>query len=344
MNYSIVIPIGKFSFFVHANINNIKKSTGRDDLDIVFLTSKDIEFNLQASLISAQQKHSNVRVLSAPFNSGSNHLKLLDWAITEPSLNEWMIAQHCDAFWMEDSTWLSDSEAVMEKPGVVAASLPNLQYALGMRQFPIVGDIFGVYKREELARRGLSFQWNNLSIHTVSKKVMSLIEEGKLTRLNGKRFAEGEFLDGSVAMSLELIAENPESIGMIFSHGLQHLMAFFRIEESIRWDKENEHLFVDLPFLEQFGGCQKQTWVDAFSKYSFLTSFMFDKREMDNPLPWCLMEKISVMAEVDLGPGAMMCEWLREYAEPTEEENIIGMDDLGIKRISFNNGNSYEFE
>jgi len=341
MKHSIVIPVGRFSFFVHANTKNIYSHVENKPIDLVFVTSNNVEDHVIKALNDAKKDYP-IRVLTAPFNAGPNHLKLLDWAIREPSLNEWMITQHCDVFWSEDK-WLSDVEEKMTDE-VAAICFPNWQFRIDNQNMPIIGDTFGAYNRKIISDRNWSFEWDHLQEHSISSNVRKLIENGRLVRLSGEKFKKGDFLDGSVIMSLEMIAENPKMIDCIYSHGLNHLLAFFRIYDSIYWDLDKHELHINLPFMQDFAGCSKHTWIDAITKYSFLSSLVFDKDEIKNPLPWSLMEKISLVEQIDLDiyGATKTCEWISDYHK-IPKSKTLGLDDLGIKRIKFNN-KEYNFD
>lgn len=339
MKNSIVIPIGKFSFFVHANVENIHETTNDEELDIVFVISHDVDPHVKTALDDVVDQYDDVRFLQAPFSAGSNHLMLLDWAVRQPSISEWMVTQHCDVFWREEG-WLSDVNEAIEN-GIAAICLPNYQYKIGSTEIPIVGDTFGAYHRPTLERYNWSFGWNKWQEGTVSSRTHKMMSTGQLRRINGKRFVLGEFLDGSVILSLEMASQDPNMIRIIYSLGLEHLLAFFRICDSIHWNKDNRHVFVDLPFMQQFGGVHKQLWIDSIAKYSFLTSLVFNKSEVHNPLPWALMEKISQQEQISLAGGSSVSEWVAKYSK-TEASDTIGMDDLGIETIQFQN-KEYKF-
>jgi hypothetical protein len=334
MSHSIVIPVGTFSFFIHANIENIYETTDpATPLDIIFVTSRDVEPHIQKHLDLAVKKYREVRVLNAPFNSGSNHLELLDWAIRQP-LNQWMITQHSDVFWGKEG-WLPAVEKEMKKDHA-AICPPNYQFTFNENRIPIIGDTFGAYRRKPIIKKDWSFQWNHYSDESVSEKARALIDSGKIKRISGKKYTKGDFLDGSVIMSLEMIAEDPNMIKTINVDGMNHLLAFFRICDSIKWNSIAGTLDISIPFLQEFGGCTKELWIDAIARYSFLTSLIFDKSEVKNPLPWSLLEKISADGGINLNGGSSVCEWVAKYSK-VKKEDTIGMDTLGIKKINFTN-------
>lgn len=336
MKYSILIPIGKYSFFVEANIKNIFEMAGEFDVDIVFLTSKTVDLFVENALLKAERKYNCVRHLSAPFNSGENHLKLLDWGIRQPGLTEWVVVQHCDTFW--NKPWLYDVHSAINESDEEVATivLPNFQYLFEKQVLPLVGDSFGVYKKSVIIENNYTFEWNHFNEGSVSKQTKALMDSGVLKKLNGQRFKKNEFLDGSEIMSLEMIAKNPKMIKVIFPTGFVHLLAFYRISDAIKWDAKSKTLNIDLPWLEDFGGCTKDLWVESIVKYSFLTSLVFDKKEISSPFPWCHMQKIGQLEHLDFKVPVSTCEWLQRYCL-IDQRNIIGMNDYGIEVIQFKN-------
>lgn len=96
MKLSLLVPVGKFSYFVRACLQNVFETCGTPDaVDFVFLTSNRILPQIEAALEEARQNY-RFRVVAAPFDAGSDHLRLLDWAVRETDLTEWVAVQHCD--------------------------------------------------------------------------------------------------------------------------------------------------------------------------------------------------------------------------------------------------------
>lgn len=337
MEHQIVIPVGRFSYFVRANVENILEFGNGSSVEIIFLTSKDVEPYIQRALDEVMRDHRCVKVMRAPFNAGANHCLLLDWCMRQPELGEWIMTQHCDVFWT-DKDWLNIVEKAMKNKRASVISLPNYQFKISNRRMPVVGDSFGVYKKSVIIDNNYSFQWANYSSDTFSPKTDAMIKSGMLRRINGDRFRIGDFLDGSVIMSLEMIAENPNMIRTINVKGYNHLIAFFRIDSHIHIDGTT--MRIELPWREHFGGCAPQVWVDAMARYSFMTSLVFNRSEVANPLPWSLLEEIARRDKVSLA-GSSICEWLRRYSRVAEGQTM-GVDTAGIKSIEFTN-RKFEF-
>ncbi|MFN0016977.1 MAG: hypothetical protein ACKVP0_01890 [Pirellulaceae bacterium] len=321
---SLVIPIGKFSFFVHACLQNIFETCrASESLDFVYLTSQDIAPELQNAFQDAAKDFS-FRVVSAPFNSGSDHLQLLDWAVRNADLTDWIIVQHCDLFWREQN-WLDRIFQEID-PAVTAICVPcPSRYRIGSSQIPIVGDFFGVYNRRRLIEQNLYFRWGTLGADVqVSEEVGEAIRSGLIRRDDNRPIRFGrEWMDGSQAMGWELavLGSEVKQVPLDFLH----LTGFFRIAETIQ--RHNTTL-----------RCDFQLDFDSYVLYSYLTSFCIERAEVEPvALPWHWTSHLTRLHGRDISEAQAAGKWLRGYSRAKE---VVGMDAMGLERI-YLNGTKY---
>lgn len=319
MKISLLVPIGRFSYFVHASLQNVFETAGAT-LDFVFLTSQYVGPDIEVAFSDARKLYS-FRVVSAPFDAGSNHLRLLDWAMREADLSEWVAVQHCDLFWRERG-WL---RRVLGETGpervVVCPPYPS-KYRLGSRNIPIVGDFFGAYNRRQVIDRGLFFRWGTLGREVaVSPEVAEAIRSGSICREDGRAIETGrEWMDGSQAMGWEMAVHAPESIRQVDLDFL-HLTGFFRIAETIH--RVGSTLQCNFPLA-----------LSSYALYSHLTSFCIERAEVQEvAVPWRLFERLARLYGRDVGETKPVGEWLRGYSTARQ---VVGLDDLGIERVDFN--------
>lgn len=321
---TILIPVGRFSYFVHACLKNVFDTAGCN-FDFVFITSKDVSPEIELAFQEAKKSY-QFRVLSATFNSGSNHLRLLDWAVREADLSDWFVVQHCDLFWIEQG-WLSRIVAkIRNNLTVICTPCRSKHYYCGSN-IPVVGDFFGVYNRKELIKRNLFFNWGILGKGvTVSEKVIKAINTGLIWGKNNRKIEIGkEWMDGSQAMSWELVVHDSSQINKIQLNFI-HLTGFFRISDSF-WRKDNTI------------GCDLELGVDPLVNYSFLSSFCIERKEIEDlVLPWVVLEKIGKIYGNDFISFKENFDLLKSYSNA---KNIVGYDDLGIDCVSYCNEKFY---
>lgn len=261
---SVLIPIERFSFFVTACTRNILLTSGlpENQLDIVFLVSKQ---TTKWVLDAIERSRCRSLLIDVPIvtdkSRGLEHQIMLDTAMRDNSLSEWVVVQHCDLIWQKEG-WLK--ELLRRHPKKTA--LPHLQYTKHFvhgKQVPLVGDFFGFFNRTKF-REDFSFRCG---------------------------YYGDEWVDGSVLLSLELAKLNEIEEPLDLSGHFYHLMAFFRIYESI---SVNGRAFRSkLPLGDAFG-LPKELWIKAFTAYSYLTSFAIEKQEIgDKVLPWSLFSELA---------------------------------------------------
>lgn len=323
MKLSLLVPIGRFSFFVHACLQNVLETCGAPEIiDFVFLTSCQITPEIETAFAEAHKNYP-FRVIAAPFDAGSDHLRLLDWAIRNADLADWVVIQHCDLFWKEKNWLCRVLQEIQPELAVLCTPCPS-SYFFQQTNINIVGDFFGVYNRQQLIERKLFFKWGVLGRDVpVSDKVVEAVQTGAICRKNGEKIFLGrEYMDGSQAMALELAVHAPKAVKQItpLLHFL-HLTAFFRIADSVR--REGGVLRCNFPIA-----------MHAYAHYSYVTSFCIERIEAESvALPWLWFEYLTRTHGFKTTKEKMNGEWLRGYSTAKE---VIGWNGLGVNRIDFN--------
>ena len=330
---SLIIPVGKFSFFIHACLKNVFETCGiSESLDFVFLTSKNVSPEIH-NAFKEEKKNFPFRVVSAPFDSGSNHLALLDWAVSEADISEWIIIQHCDTFWKEKN-WIDKIRQEI-KPTIIAICTPqNSRYNYQSHNIPIVGDFFGAYNRKLIIKHNLFFKWGLLGneVH-VSNNVAQAINCRTIIREDNEPIIFGkEFMDGSQAMGWELVLldwKNFKDFG--YSNYIKviplkffHICAFFRIAENIQRHYKEIKCNFDMPMTN-------------YIRYSYITSFCIERSEVERiALPWRLMFDLEKLHKLNINFEEI--SWIQSYSKA---KDVIGWDRMGLKTFDAN-GTKYE--
>lgn len=327
---SFVIPIGRFSYFVHACLQNVFETCGDPNaLDFVFLTAQTIPDEISAAFELASRTF-QFRVITAPYDPSPDHLRLLDWAMRHADLTDWVIVQHCDVFWREHN-WLPRVRHQLNNSLVVVCPHAFSGYRflssldLCERDIPLVGDTFGVYRRRELAERNLFFRWGTLGTTVpVSEKVAEAVVRGRIRTAKGAPVEfDHQYMDGSQAMSWELAVRSPTAVRFIRPPPrYEHLWSFFRIADTIRRDgtvlrcEAAAYMLGSLPY------------------YSYLTSFCIERSEVESvALPWIWFHRLAPLYGISTMAAARIGDWLRGYSTA---RRVIGLDSLGFDQFIMN--------
>src|SRR5689334_6826907 len=116
----ILIPIGKYHFFVDICVKNIMETTD-GQAEIIFLTTKTIPAALENALNRADVRHLRCDM---DFNDNKYiHLKLLDWAFYHGGLPEVVCIQHADVIWIQNG-WHKQIERFCKKSECLAYTIP----------------------------------------------------------------------------------------------------------------------------------------------------------------------------------------------------------------------------
>lgn len=325
----ILIPIEKFSFFVHACYNNIKSTS--KNVEVVFITSENTTTDVKDAIKTIKCKE-----IQVPLNfngcdkvkNGFPHQIMLDYAIKDKTLSDWVMVQHCDLFWTNKG-WAEKIVRLLKKNKTTICHPQYLKYDV-----PLVGDYFGVYNRKKIIEQNLTFKCGYVGELSMSNKLLSMIENKQIPNI-----AIGDWIDGSVAMSLELAITNQISL-LDLSHHFYHLMAFYRINESL--SQTDSKISSWLP-LDDCYEVPKQKWAEAFAAYSFLTSLAFEKHEVDKLLPWSIFKEILTLEKIDFNDIIKCCELIK--ASGPTPRFPLGSSNGNISEIKFadkvlyNNGN-----
>jgi hypothetical protein len=352
---SLLIPVGRFSYFVHACLQNVLETCGAPDaLDFVFLTNRTVPTEISKAFEDASKTYP-FRVIAAPLEVGSAHMHLLDWAMRYADLTEWVIIQHCDLFWQERN-WLGRILGeIKPELTVLCPSCPSRDH-FGSQNIPLVGDAFGVYNRSKLIEQNLWFRWGVLGHDVpVSLEVINAVQSG-LIRRDGQPVSFGsvrprqprpvsfgsvrprqprlrlrwrrppligkEWMDGSVAMSWELAVHDPQGVWHFRPPLNQfHLWSFFRFAERVR--RKGNRFWCDVDWVYPY-------WLGW---YSYVTSFCIERSEIEGAtLPWAVYGRLAQLHGWPQEEPQKIGEWLRKYSVAHQ---VVGLDDLGIERVVF---------
>lgn len=320
----ILIPIGDYPFFAHACSSNLREY-GKNN-NILFLVTK----NPTQRLIEAIKK-AECEYIETPLTGSSHgiHLKLLDWAIQNISLSDWILVQHCDMFWM--SSWEPSNLKG------VACMLPHQQqkgefeyienkFSFNEKALIRTHDFAGFYHVSSLKKYNLKFMWGQLK-SIASKNLLEKIDQFQWIKEN-KKLKENDFIDGSDCISLELnlIDENLVSILTDKAYSFIHNWAVFGFAANMKINKDT--IIVDWTLEKSWRG---------MGTYSWISSFLFDKNIMkDKIFPWSIYNSISHAKS-----KSNLCCFLEKYKEPvlslgkfnTGGINQVQFKDQAFKRI-----------
>lgn len=324
---SILIPVGRFSFFVDACLRNILETCGdKNKIRVVFLVSNSVEEHIAKRLNSL---NSYCDVVTAPFASNSNHLKLLDWAVREVNISNWFITQHCDLFWTNNN-WLKIFHEHMNSKNDVVCPWNWSNYSLDGNRMHTTGDFLAAYNRKNLVRENLKFEWGHLNQSCqVSEKVKNKIVEQKIIKVStGQPVTDGEWMDGSQAMTWEFYSKTPERIKILeFNSYYNHLLSIFRVADMTNWTENTIEINYDWA---PFGS---DLWLKIFTAYSYLTTFLLDEREVkDIVLPWNFYLQVLKQFNLNVEPYLKDLVFLDKYKG---KYNTVGIKNHNIESIRF---------
>jgi len=328
MKFSIIIPLGKFPFFIKILLKNLNEKFLNPDISFVIKNTKceNIEQELDDASIDFKFK-----IIRTPFDS-EDHLELFNWAVANNDFCEWIMIQHCDLFWY-DSKWLKP----FPKNKTVIVNNEPANFTFNNKNVILLGDFFGLYNNEFMKRHQYTLQRGCVTAKSFSKQLLKAIKNKKVKKNNGKINVNGDFLDGSILFSLEMAVNHPTKIlPLNVQKSYHHMIAFFRISESITL--LNNTLTIQLPFLQDFG-CSAHQWLQAFTKYSYLTSHYCHKEDVKAPLPWNLFKTIIQTENLNIDDSIEFFAFLKPYLIEIENDSKIGNKNLNVKKIVFNNIN-----
>lgn len=324
---NILIPIGRFSFFAQACLKNIQKTTLKSDsIRVTYLASNNLEPHI-SDIISKE----DCDLIKSPFCSNSNHLQLLDWAIREANISEWFLTQHCDLIWKK-SGWLQEFKPFMNCDNILICPFNWSNYSYNDTRMNTAGDFLGAYNRQKLIENELKFDWGRLGFNCkVSKTLNEEIKSNKIKNIiTGRNVEDGEFMDGSQALTWEVYVNSPQSIKILHINDYyDHLLSIFRIADLTKWNEDT--IEIDYNWAP-FGS---DLWLKIFSAYSYLTTFLFDKNEVNHiALPWGIFASVVKQIGLDLTPHLINLQQLDVYKGKYE---TLGSNHREIKSLRFGN-------
>lgn len=319
---SVLLPMGNSPFFVKACIDNFYNTCGlpAEEVDYHILTT-------DTSSLPSDRKFKVHRIGSAR-KRDSSHLKMLDWAVNNLDLHDWVYVTHTDMFWLDEG-WLRDLQQ-FSLPPVVACMMPYSQYRGEFKYnhykyllsgFPIIRahDFSGLYHVPTLRKMQLSFLWGHMGVSpAISQVLRSAVEKGKLYWIMMKRpLRIGDPVDGSDVLGLELVIQGEKiieaPITQRFVHGWDTLGLaddIVRTGDTIYVHREVEKCHRGLP------------------AYSWISSSLFDRESPETIFPWACLGQLGVYNM----RRTALCDVVSKYAET----NPIGLDDVfGVKEVKF---------
>lgn len=326
---TLLLPIANYSFFARACIHNVFETCGAtDQLDFAFLTSAHPPFCVTTEFERLKSQGLKFRVIRAPWDTNL-HLDLLDWAVKRADMTDWFITQHCDLIWLEQG-WLNRVlDAINEHPNDIAFSCfpKDHTYRLDGQYINVFHDYFGIYNRKLLSKHGLSFQWGHWKEleYKLSPEVVEAVNTKRLFWKsvhqpypeNYRKVLARRFIDGSRMIQLELSVRFPDLTHHInFAGSCDHVWQVFRIANKTQVD--GDRLV-----------CRHFNDILQLFNSSYVTSFLIDKDELGSQhVPFGVLYKIwAVPSKIPSGRYKAIL--------PYAAKNVLGYDDLGIKRARF---------
>lgn len=328
MQFSIIIPLGKFPFFIKILLKNLNQTFKNPDIAFVIKNTKceNIDNELQNAL-----KEFNFRIIRTPFDT-EDHLKLFNWAANNHDFHEWIMIQHCDLFWY-DAKWLPHPRLLKNKT-VLVDNQPT-SFTFNNKKIILLGDFFGLYNNPFMKKYNYKLQRCYVNEGNFSRQLLKQIKSNKVKKANESINVHGDFFDGSVLFSLEMAVNHPTKILPInMQNSYHHMIAFFRISESI--SLVNGILNINLPFLQDYG-CTAHQWLQAFTKYSYLTSHYCHKNDVLAPLPWNLFKKIIHDEKLNITDSVKFFHFLKPYLTEINDDDKISSSYPHVTQIAFSN-------
>lgn len=316
---SILIPIGDVPFFPEALIKNIKETIGISNYKIHFLISNPSNRILEELSSISEEFYVHIKNLSS-FTKGI-HLNLLDWAMYNLPLSEWVYVQHADMFW-KTNNWFYIFQKYMKNFVAIMPPYNNSCFNYKHYKFKFKGenvirchDFSGMYHKPSFVENNLNFFWSR--VKNCGKKVIlqnlqnfELIQE--LRVLN-----ENDFLDGSDLISLyyrylgKNVCEIKENIDYYHCWGLFGL--------AWNMNKENNAVYINETFKNSLIGMKSYSWISSFC-------FNYDIWE-DRVFPWFITKQITYCKKDNFSI------FVEKYK--SKNHNCLGFNSNGIKKVCF---------
>lgn len=318
---AILIPIADVPFFPQAILDNIAETIGTSNYHVHFLTSnitdrlKDELKNLKGNFSIHEKKF--------PSDQKGVHLQLLDWAIYNLDLPDWIYTQHEDMFW-QTKNWLSYFQKYMHKSIAIMPPYLDTGYSYKHYKYQYNGeklirchDFSGLYHKESLIKNNLSFCWS-LVKNCKQNLILNNIENFNLIH-ESRNLKEDDFLDGSdlIGMYLQCLDKNSvseiqEPMSYYHCWGLFGMAWYMKIE--------NQNIYINSKFKTALLGL-------GLESYSWCSSFCFDfEKWNDRVFPWHVAQKILNVKK------NKFCTFIEKY---NKEKKCLSDQKFKIKKIFF---------
>jgi hypothetical protein len=341
---SIIVPVGVFSNIPIICQSNIDQYFGHN-VDLIFLVHR----NTDTATLKAIKK-TRARILVCPFENGSDHCKLLDWAMYYGDLKDWVLIQHADLFW-QGKNFLSNFEIIKnDKDFFIISKYKKFNFFIfDKKEYPLLDDVATLFRRDKFIEHKLSLRSGIVNRLDLSSLALDFITKGKIkTRIYEKEkiLSLDSWLDGGHSLTIELLSRNLfDNVVFLDSINFWHPSQFFRIHET--WINsldncqngvlqiKNKKIYREIKIENNNVEDNSNIWQWAF--YSWFTSHCCDSNQKS--FPWLIFKQIykniCCNNKNKFEKLEIMEEKFRENLNFFNEFKIKEFDFKKIKKISF---------
>jgi hypothetical protein len=335
MSISVILPIGgTCPYFLHTNLANISETCGFDfsEFDMVLLTKKTISPELQQAIDVASQKY-KFRVVKCPFES-ELHLDLIDWAMPNVDLNDWVFIQHMDTFWrIGCNPWLKDTLDIIKKyPNNVAVAECDdwKDYYLMDKRMYALHDYAVAYNRKLFVEHNLTLNWGELSKIRMSDKLKSMIKNRLVFSSVRGEIKFTDCVDGSDVITMEIAVHFNGKVSR-YGYNRNLIHPFGMIRPILTMQRQKDCLKINYTRHQFIKNCWKI--------FSLVSSCHFDlEQNRRHIIPWKLVSS-KLNLDIETIKNEELFKIMSRYENP---KNVLGIDDDdGIKNIFFEQSNDF---
>ena len=277
-------------------------------------------------------------------------MQLIDWAMRNGRLCDWVIFQHCDFFWEEKDWFPKIQKVINSNPKVLTIKDPWDSKHIYLDGEPIhcFHDHFAIYNRKMVVEQDLYFDWGVIKHAKFSDKARKAIQESRFQwgpNHPNKQVSQGhgdsnpeveaimnesQGLDGSDAIAIETSLRFPDAI-MTIPVKFTHYWEVFRYTE---WSKLKGNVFSCNASFDEHSA-------HFLVQHSAFTSFIFDFEEVKNCiLPWCAMEFLLLKYDrPDLfwskEKVLKLLKYKTNWMSPLGGKDCLGVDVVRLRDVIF---------
>ncbi len=330
---SLVVPTGgSISYFFWQNLFNIVQTVGDQikEIDLIFLTAKNVPAILDNALIKASKEYP-FRILRGP--DYTSHLGLIDWAMRHGQLQEWVLLQHNDTYWIKTDWYKAIRNQIDANPECIAIAVQGeeCRYQIDGQEVPHMHDYVGVYKKKYIVDQNLSFTWGQANSLKWSSKARDMINQSRITSKYIKNPMGWNYgLDGSDLISIEFALHCPDKIIYFpFRNYMMHPWSIIR--PAIKCSRK--HRTLKLPITYERLMKKKKN----FATLSLVSSLYYEASEsLDLVIPWAFFGKELGFSEENIRNSALFKAMTKYAPEP---ESSVGLEEtFGLKYVELKEG------